>query len=184
MARDRQKAKRRQAERRAARLAERRRRAAEEPAEEPTSGAGPEARGPDGGDPLASPTAGAPPEDAGRSDKVLEPPASPLPARRDPDDEELLEDEAELEGPELDDEARRDGHELEAGEAREAGRASGRGRVLAFLAATWAELQRVQWPNRQAVTTLTGVVLGFVLLAGGYLGVLDFFFSRLVQSIL
>ena len=50
--------------------------------------------------------------------------------------------------------------------------------------AVWAELQRVQWPNRQAMVTLTGVVLGFVLIAGGYLGLLDAIFSELIQAIL
>ena len=52
------------------------------------------------------------------------------------------------------------------------------------MIAVWAELQRVQWPNRQALVTLTGVVLGFVLIAGGYLGLLDAIFSKLIQAIL
>ena len=59
-----------------------------------------------------------------------------------------------------------------------------RPRVVQFLIAVWAELQRVQWPNRQAMVTLTGVVLGFVLIAGGYLGLLDAIFSELIQAIL
>ena len=59
-----------------------------------------------------------------------------------------------------------------------------RPRVVQFLIAVWAELQRVQWPNRQALVTLTGVVLGFVLIAGGYLGLLDAIFSELIQAIL
>ena len=59
-----------------------------------------------------------------------------------------------------------------------------RPRVIQFLIAVWAELQRVQWPNRQALVTLTGVVLGFVLIAGGYLGLLDAIFSELIQAIL
>ncbi len=59
-----------------------------------------------------------------------------------------------------------------------------RPRVVQFLVAVWAELQRVQWPNRQAMVTLTGVVLGFVLIAGGYLGLLDAIFSELIQAIL
>ena len=59
-----------------------------------------------------------------------------------------------------------------------------RPRVIQFLIAVWAELQRVQWPNRQALVTLTGVVLGFVLIAGGYLGLLDAVFSKLIQAIL
>ncbi|MBA3261243.1 MAG: preprotein translocase subunit SecE [Thermoleophilaceae bacterium] len=59
-----------------------------------------------------------------------------------------------------------------------------RPRVVQFLIAVWAELQRVQWPNRQALVTLTGVVLGFVLIAGGYLGLLDAIFSQLIKAIL
>ena len=42
----------------------------------------------------------------------------------------------------------------------------------------------MQWPDRQALTTLTGVVLGFVLIAGGYLGLLDAIFSRVIQAII
>jgi preprotein translocase subunit SecE len=59
-----------------------------------------------------------------------------------------------------------------------------RPRFVQFLIAVRAELARVQWPDRQALTTLTGVVLGFVLIAGGYLGALDAIFSRLIQAIL
>ena len=70
----------------------------------------------------------------------------------------------------------------EAGEEQQVARE--RGKVVAFLVAVWAELQRVQWPNRQQMTTLTGIVLGFVVIAGSYLGLLDAIFSRLVQAVL
>jgi preprotein translocase subunit SecE len=60
----------------------------------------------------------------------------------------------------------------------------GRNKVIAFLVASWAELQRVQWPNRQQTTTLTGIVLGFVIIMGAYLGALDAVFSRLIQLII
>jgi preprotein translocase subunit SecE len=59
-----------------------------------------------------------------------------------------------------------------------------RGRVIGFLAAVWAELNRVQWPNRQQLTSLTGITLMFVLIVGGYLGLLDAIFSKLVSAIL
>ena len=61
---------------------------------------------------------------------------------------------------------------------------SGLGKVWHFLQNVWAELQRVQWPDRKQVTTLTGVVLGFVLIAGGYLGLLDAIFSRVIDEII
>ena len=63
-------------------------------------------------------------------------------------------------------------------------RGTGLGRVVAFLTACWAELQRVQWPDRKALTQLTGIVLFFVILAGAYLGALDAVFSKLIQQIL
>jgi preprotein translocase SecE subunit len=61
---------------------------------------------------------------------------------------------------------------------------SGLGKVWHFFQNVWAELQRVQWPDRRQVTTLTGVVLGFVLIAGGYLGLLDAIFSRIIDQII
>ena len=71
---------------------------------------------------------------------------------------------------------------VEAGAAAE--ERSGLGKVWHFFQNVWAELQRVQWPDRKQVTTLTGVVLGFVLLAGGYLGLLDAIFSRVIDEII
>jgi preprotein translocase subunit SecE len=59
-----------------------------------------------------------------------------------------------------------------------------RGRVTGFLVAVWAELNRVQWPNRSQLTSLTGITLMFVLIVGGYLGLLDAIFSKLVSAIL
>ena len=44
-------------------------------------------------------------------------------------------------------------------------------RFIAFLRASWVELQRVQWPDRAQVMQATGVVLGFVIVAGLFLAV-------------
>jgi preprotein translocase SecE subunit len=60
----------------------------------------------------------------------------------------------------------------------------GGNRVLAFLRASWAELQRVQWPDRRQVTQATAVVLGFVAIAGAYLGLADFVAKEIVEFIL
>jgi preprotein translocase subunit SecE len=168
MARDRQRAKQRQAQRREARLAERRARGAGDgaPAPEPLEAPEPQ----DLPDPElleAQLAATAPPEDTGRSDTVLE---SPPPAPDLTADEELAEEPVEAPEPV---------------EVRERpARPHERGRVLAFLFNVWAELQRVQWPDRSALTSLTGIVLGFVLIAGGYLGLLDAIFSRIIKAIL
>jgi len=111
--------------------------------------------------------ASAPPEAIGRSDTVVETAPPPLGA-----DEEENPDAASARG--------RPATGDDAGGAH----AHERGKVVAFLVAVWAELKRVQWPNRQQVTTLTGVVLAFVIIMGAYLGALDAIFSRLVQAIL
>jgi preprotein translocase SecE subunit len=188
VARDRQRSKQRQAERRARRLEQ-------QGAEVP----------PDLGGPAVDPelAVGAPPEEEGRSDAVLEdsvmgdkpgivheeapyddaPPASEEEALEEIEDWEVADDFAE------DDEAPTGAGESGYAVRGRRGRADheahkDRPRVVQFLIAVWAELQRVQWPNRQALVTLTGVVLGFVLIAGGYLGLLDAIFSELIQAIL
>jgi preprotein translocase subunit SecE len=211
MARNRQRSKQRQAERRARRL-------------EQEGGAPPEPRGripgvdadvpPDLGGPAVDPdlAVGAPPEEEGRTDFVVEgeegllderdsaPPdvseAAGVPAAEDrAREEEAIQEIEEWET--ADDFAEDDlvdDAPTGAGEAGYAARGrrgrdpheahKDRPRVVQFLIASWAELQRVQWPNRQALVTLTGVVLGFVLIAGGYLGLLDAIFSELIQAIL
>ncbi len=58
------------------------------------------------------------------------------------------------------------------------------GRAAGFLRASWAELQRVQWPDRRQVFQATAVVLGFVAIAGVYLGVADYLAKEIVEFIL
>jgi preprotein translocase subunit SecE len=57
-------------------------------------------------------------------------------------------------------------------------------RAIGFLRASWAELQRVQWPDRRQVTQATAVVLGFVAVAGAYLGLADYVAKEIVEFIL
>jgi preprotein translocase SecE subunit len=57
-------------------------------------------------------------------------------------------------------------------------------RAIAFLQASWAELQRVQWPDRRQVAQATAVVLGFVAVAGVYLGAADWLAQKVVNFIL
>jgi preprotein translocase subunit SecE len=135
---------------------------------------------------------GAPPEELGRSDELVE----SLEESELEDIDEAGDRELELEAEEagafsdepVDEIAPetatgprgvRGGDTAPAGEQR-----SGLGKVWHFFQNVWAELQRVQWPDRKQVTTLTGVVLGFCLLAGGYLGLLDAIFSRIIDEII
>ena len=213
MARDRQRAKQRQAERRARRLEQQ----GDQPSP-PVDEGTPRSRGARGrrghpeerrrppvdegnvtqeilGIPGIDPglQVGAPPQNEGRSDTVFEHELSEEEALQEIEDwevggeEHLTQDEidAELEAEEELAGRGEDGFEVRGRRGRdEAEKHKHRPRVIQFLIAVWAELQRVQWPNRQAMITLTGVVLGFVLIAGGYLGLLDAVFSELIKAIL
>jgi preprotein translocase subunit SecE len=70
--------------------------------------------------------------------------------------------------------------------AREPGGVTTHGgnRFVNFLRASWAELQRVQWPDRRQVAQATGVVLGFVIIAGLYLGLADWLAQRVVNFVI
>lgn len=115
-------------------------------------------------------------------------------------------DEAEVEGDEaafeeledrVDDaeerfEEARNGHDAEAGAevvrrrrgaSHPAERREGN-RVTTFLRGSWRELQRVQWPDRRQVGQATAVVVGFVIIAGAFLGLMDFFASKIVDFII
>ena len=71
------------------------------------------------------------------------------------------------------------GHERPSGAPLRGGN-----RAVAFVKASWAELQRVQWPDRRHVTQATAVVLGFVAIAGAYLGLADYVAKEIVELIL
>jgi len=60
----------------------------------------------------------------------------------------------------------------------------GPARFIGFLRASWAELQRVQWPDRRQVGQATAVVIGFVVVAGLYLGVADWVAKKIVDFII
>ena len=57
-------------------------------------------------------------------------------------------------------------------------------RFLGFLQGSWRELQRVQWPDRRQVAQATSVVIGFVIVAGVFLGLADLGFSHLMNYVL
>jgi preprotein translocase subunit SecE len=57
-------------------------------------------------------------------------------------------------------------------------------RAVIFLGHVVDELKRVQWPTRQQTIQGTAVTLGFVIIAGGYLGLLDALWSPLVNWII
>jgi preprotein translocase SecE subunit len=80
-----------------------------------------------------------------------------------------------------------DGAELVATRRRRAARASQSresGRLMTFLRGSWRELQRVQWPDRRQVGQATAVTIGFVIVAGAFLGLADFLASKIVDYII
>ena len=165
MARDRKRAKQRQQERREERL-KRMGDGDGKPAEpQPTQPSQPDSDPEQEALEQADLEVGAPPEDIGRSDRTLR--DEPPPPSFETDDETLADEPAAKPRAE-----------------RESADTHKRGRLAAFLVAVWAELQRVQWPDRRQLTQLTGVVLFFVIIVGAYLGGLDAIFSKLIQAIL
>ncbi len=56
-----------------------------------------------------------------------------------------------------------------------------KGRFRTFLRSSWAELRRVQWPDRKQLTTMTTIVIGFVIIAGAYLGAIDWVANQIVD---
>jgi preprotein translocase SecE subunit len=104
--------------------------------------------------------------------------AGPHPEELSDEDFEEVEDEV--------DEAGRTGRvpARGAGAAAEPAKAGLGSRFLAFLRASWAELQRVQWPDRRQVGQATAVVLGFVVVAGAYLGLADVVAQEIVDFII
>jgi preprotein translocase SecE subunit len=59
-----------------------------------------------------------------------------------------------------------------------------RGGVIGFLVSCWAELRKVQWPDRETLVQATAVTIIFVAVAATYLGLLDTAFSFLIKQIL
>jgi preprotein translocase SecE subunit len=59
-----------------------------------------------------------------------------------------------------------------------------RGAVTGFIASCWAELKKVQWPDRDTLVQASAVTIIFVFVAAAYLGALDAVFNYVVKEIL
>jgi len=102
------------------------------------------------------------------------------------DVEHAMEDGDQAEVDELEHELEEESQKGAVTKAAPAGTPTKRGpaRFAAFLRASWAELQRVQWPDRRQVGQATAVVLGFVVIAGIYLGLADAVAQQIVDWII
>jgi preprotein translocase SecE subunit len=59
-----------------------------------------------------------------------------------------------------------------------------RGPVIGFLVSCWAELKRVQWPDRDTLVQASAVTFIFVAVMAAYLGGLDAAFNWLIKRII
>ncbi len=82
------------------------------------------------------------------------------------------------------DEQKRKEREQLARKQKQASAERQRGGVIGFLASCWAELKKVQWPDRETLIQATAVTIIFVAVAAAYLGALDAAFNFLIKRIL
>lgn len=67
--------------------------------------------------------------------------------------------------------------------AKEAKAPREKGRFRTFLRSSWAELRRVQWPDRAQLTLMSSITIGFVFAIGAYLGAIDWVAQKIVDVI-
>jgi preprotein translocase SecE subunit len=59
-----------------------------------------------------------------------------------------------------------------------------RGPVIGFLLSCWAELKRVQWPDRDTLVQASAVTFLFVAIMAAYLGALDAAFNWFIKQLI
>jgi preprotein translocase SecE subunit len=117
---------------------------------------------------------------AGASEAELETPDAPSPrAQRRAEAKAAKEAEKRQRG----EQKRRESEQL-AKKQKQASAERQRGGVIGFLVSCWAELKKVQWPDRETLIQATAVTVLFVAVAAIYLGTLDWLFNLLVKKIL
>jgi preprotein translocase SecE subunit len=118
---------------------------------------------------------------AGAPESQLETPDAPKSSRSERRAEAKAQKEAEKR--QVDERKRRESQQLEK-KQKQAKTDRQRGGVLGFLLSCWAELKKVQWPDRETLIQATAVTILFVAVAAAYLGALDAFFNFLIKRIL
>lgn len=57
-------------------------------------------------------------------------------------------------------------------------------KLINYLKASYEELKKVVWPTRRQAINLTLLVIGAAAIMSVYLGVLDFIFRSILQSVI
>ena len=118
---------------------------------------------------------------AGAPETALETPDAPKPSRAEKRAEAKALKESEKR--KRAEQKRREAEQL-AKKQKQAQTERQRGGVIGFLLSCWAELKKVQWPDRDTLVQATAVTIIFVAVAAAYLGALDAVFNFLVKQIL
>jgi preprotein translocase subunit SecE len=118
---------------------------------------------------------------AGASEAALELPEQTKPSRAERRAEAKALKESEKR--QRDEQRRREREQL-AKRQKQASAERQRGGVIGFLLSCWAELKKVQWPDRETLIQATAVTILFVAVAAIYLGALDLVFKELVKLVL
>jgi preprotein translocase SecE subunit len=118
---------------------------------------------------------------AGASESELETPDAPKRSRADRRAEAKAVRDSERRRRE---EQKRQEREQLAKKQKQASAERQRGGVIGFLLSCWAELKKVQWPDRDTLIQATAVTIIFVAIAAAYLGALDALFNFLIKKIL
>ena len=118
---------------------------------------------------------------AGAPESQLETPDAPKPSRAERRAAERARKDADKQTRE---QRKRQEREQLAKKEKQAAEERQRGRVIGFIASCWAELKKVQWPNRDTLVQASAVTIIFVAIAAAYLGALDALFSWAVNLIL
>ncbi len=117
---------------------------------------------------------------AGASESELETPDAPKPRSARKAEKRALK---EAEKRKRDEQKRRERDQL-AKKQKQAAAQRQRGGFIGFLISCWAELKKVQWPDRETLVQATAVTILFVAVAAAYLGALDAAFNWLIKQIL
>ncbi|MET0305926.1 MAG: preprotein translocase subunit SecE [Solirubrobacterales bacterium] len=118
---------------------------------------------------------------AGASEAQLETPDAPKPRSVRRAEAKAAK---EAEKRQREDQKRRESEQLAKRQKQAQAEKRQRGGVIGFLASCWAELRKVQWPDRDTLVQATAVTIVFVAVAAAYLGALDSAFSFLIKQIL
>lgn len=119
---------------------------------------------------------------AGAPEADLETPDAPKPSRSERRAEARAQKEADKR--QRAEQKRRENQQLEKKQKQAKAERAQRGGVIGFLLSCWAELKKVQWPDRDTLVQATAVTIIFVAVAAAFLGALDALFNEIVKQIL